>query len=550
MVPVGGVNPGLANLAARVPSSQPGTLFGIPLATLRDAGLRKKALLIAGAALVVSIIIPKSISPEVTLFPSIFYHLVWPLIAGAAYLLVAVAPADIKQKVPPIVLEWLPFGAAFASIVVLHNLFPMLAYDAGSTWMASVGYPFLVFALLATLSNPQDQVARVLVLVGAGMMLIPWASWTFDVAFEFPGIKYILLIAHNLLQFLVFTVALASALFVVKPDKLPPALRGIDAFKPIVTAALLAWLPLKAVLLLLAGLVGGNGLEAVLSVVHYLIAIGAYFGVIMLTGSDAYDEVKRLLVGQGMVSQNQAPAGGYAAPGYPPPGQPQASGFPPPGQQPGGYPPPGQQPGGYPPPGQGQPGGYPPAGQPQAGGFPPPGQPQAGGYPSPGQGQPGGYPPPGQQPQAGGYPPPGQQPQAGGYPPPGQQPGGYPPPGQGQPGGYPPPGQPQAGGYPPPGQGQPGGYPPPGQANAGGYPPPGAYPPAQPAPGQAGGYPPPGAYPPAQPAPGGNYPGPAGAPPPQPQGGHGAAPPAGAPQQPAWGGDSQPWEGGRGRDQD
>src|SRR5690606_6419482 len=106
--PAGG-NQAMASLASRLPSSQPGTLFGIPLARLRDPGLEQKTLLIAGIALLASIVIPLSLEPFV-LVGSVFYGLIWPLIAGAAYLLVAIAPPDIKQKVPPAALKWLPFG--------------------------------------------------------------------------------------------------------------------------------------------------------------------------------------------------------------------------------------------------------------------------------------------------------------------------------------------------------------------------------------------------------------------------------------------------------
>jgi len=35
--------------------------------------------------------------------------LIWPIISGGAYLLVAAAPADMRAKVPPMVLHWIPF---------------------------------------------------------------------------------------------------------------------------------------------------------------------------------------------------------------------------------------------------------------------------------------------------------------------------------------------------------------------------------------------------------------------------------------------------------
>ena len=415
---VQGGGPGVANLAARIPSSAAGTLFGVPLARLRDPALEQKALLFAGIALLVSIVIPYSLSPMIFGWSaSMFSGLIWPLLAGVAYLLVAVAPPDIKQNIPPVALKWLPFGIAFASILTGQM------FGSGGMFLANIGYPFLVFALLATISNPQDQIARILVAVGAAMMIVPWISWL-GVAFnfDFP----VVMIIHNLLQLVVFTAAVATALFVAPPEKLPPALRGLEVFKPLVTAVLLAWLPISAILLLLGGLIVGNGTLALFGALHYLIGVFAYFGIILLTAPDAYDELKKLIAGD---STPRAPRPQAMPGGYPPPGQP------------GGFAPP---PGG-PQPGYGAPGGYPPPGGP--GGFPQQGGPM-GGYP--GAGGPGGF-PPGPGPAPGGYPPPG-----------GMQPGGYPPPGGMQPGGYPPPGGPQPGGYPPPGGPQPGGYPPPG----------------------------------------------------------------------------------------
>jgi hypothetical protein len=146
---------------------------------------------------------------------------------------------------------------------------------------------------------------------------------------------------------------------VIPADKVP-ALAAVDALAPAMTAVLLAWLPLEAVLLLLASLIHGNEkfLNNILVFAHVLLPVLAFFGVLMVTAPAAYDELKAQL------GKNK---GG----GYPPPG----GGYGPPG---GGYPPPG---GGYPPPG----GGYPPQG---GGGYPP----QGGGYPPQGGG---GYPPQG-----------------------------------------------------------------------------------------------------------------------------------------------------------
>ena len=415
----------MANLAARLPSSQPGTLFGIPLNTLRDQALEQKALLIAGAALLVGLVIPYHTSPLVFAFSEAmrssvgFEFLYWPIIAALAYLLVAVAPPNLRQNVPPIVLKWLPFGTAFASILILKAIFfSSLLGDPTALWMANIGYPLLLFALLARLSDPSDQIARTLIAVGAGLMLIPFIVFSFDVGL---GNKKVFTVIHNLLQILVFLVAVASAVFVIKPEKVP-ALRGIDAFAPLVAAILVAWIPLKIVLGFLGELVhGSGGVSALFMLIHVLIAVFAYWGILLLSAPEAYDELKNLFTGQG----KPPPYGGYGG-GYG--GQPG-----PYGQQPGPY---GQQPG-QPMPGGGFPpqGGVPPGGGPQ-GGMPPGGGMPGGGFPP--QGGPGGAPPAG-----GGFPPPQGGGPSGGIPPAG---GGFPPPQGGPPGGAPPPG----GGFPPP----------------------------------------------------------------------------------------------------
>jgi hypothetical protein len=150
----------------------------------------------------------------------------------------------------------------------------------------------------------------------------------------------------------------ACALFVVPAQKLPPALRTIDAFAPAITAVLLLWLPVQIALIGIAGILQAPSqiLTIILILARVLLMLLAYFGVLMLTAPAAYDAIM-----DNFKKRNgppgQLPPGG----GYPPPG---SGGYPPPGS--GGYPPQG---GGYPPQG----GGYPP----QGGGYPP----QGGGWP-------------------------------------------------------------------------------------------------------------------------------------------------------------------------
>ena len=357
----------LDDLARKIPGSAPGTIFGFPVAKLRDPALQRKMLFVAGVALLASIVVPFNISP--TIFPfsggGTFATLYWPIIAGALYVLVSAAPADIRQKVPPAVLQWIPFAVSFIGVfvakvgVAIIQFFvaqavammaaagaPASAIAEATSYPGTVniyilGYAILVFGLLARIANPTDQLARIVIAIGAGMT-VPMFFDSFDMVFKFGGTPALVII-HNLLWFVVMLIGVFCIAFVVPPQKLPPAMRAIDALGPLFAAVLMAWLVLSPVLVSLAALVHGSaGLGAILGLAHMLLPVVAYFGVLMAVAPAAYDEIMKLM-------KKGPPAQGG---GYPPPG--------------GGYPPPG---GGYPPPG----GGYPP----QGGGYPPPG----GGYP-------------------------------------------------------------------------------------------------------------------------------------------------------------------------
>ncbi|MCB9560562.1 MAG: hypothetical protein H6708_09140 [Kofleriaceae bacterium] len=356
----------LDDLARKFGGGEVGTLFGVPLSKMRDEGLQRKALTFLGIALAASIFVPLQLSPTAFAWDGdMFKMVIWPILAAAAYLLVAIAPPNIRNNVPPWVLQWLPFAVSFAGIQILGiGPFAMIGVSAGGTWyLYSIGMAILLFGLLGRLSKPNDQTARIIIAIGAGCLLLPWIDFLGD-AFKFSHVG-IVMILHNLLFFVVLLIGILCVLYVVPPAKLPPALKAIDALAPLVTAVLLLWLPLQVVLVALGLWLGPfpflNATGAILMMARGLLALLAYFGVLMLTAPAAYESAMKSF------------AKGPSQP--PPPG-----GAPPPG---GGYPPPPG--GGYPPP---QGGGYPP---PQGGGYPPP---QGGGYPPPQGGQGGGWSPP------------------------------------------------------------------------------------------------------------------------------------------------------------
>jgi hypothetical protein len=335
-----------SDLLNRLPQSPPGTIFGFSVSRLRDPCLQKKILFLAGVALIASIVVPFSISPLVFAWSGGgFEFFLWPIISGGAYLLLTAAPADLRAKVPPVVLQWIPFGVAYAGIFISHMGFGFAAMAGGGIGGAGslyiLGYSLLVFGLLARIAQPQDQIARIVIAVG-GACLIPSFIDGFHL-FSFGNLP-ILVIVHNLLWFLIMALGVFCIVFVVPPAKLPPALQTVDAFGPLIAAVLIAWLPAQQVLMALIGIVHLHILiGSLLMLGHGLLPILAYFGVLMMASPAAYEEAKA------MFGKKSPPGGGY----------PQGGGYPPQG---GGYPPQG---GGYPPQG----GGYPP----QGGGYPPQG---------------------------------------------------------------------------------------------------------------------------------------------------------------------------------
>ena len=351
-----------------MPASAPGTIFGLPIARLRDPGFQKKILFLAGVALIASILVPFSISPMIFAWSGGgFEFFIFPIISGGAYLLLTAAPADMRAKVPPVVLQWIPFGVAYAGVFISHMGFGFLgAMGGGGGGMGGtgslyiLGYSTLVFGLLARIAQPQDQTARIIIAVGAGC-LIPSFFDAFHF-FSFGGLP-ILFILHNLLWFIVIAIGVFCILFVVPPKKLPPALQAIDALAPLFAAVLIAWLPIQQVLMSLTLLIHAHmGITAILVLAHGLLPIIAYFGVLMMSAPAAYEEAMGMF-GKKPPGGGQPPAAGGG--GYPPAG----GGYPPQG---GGYPPQGG--GGYPPQGGG---GYPPQG---GGGYPPQGGGGGGGW--------------------------------------------------------------------------------------------------------------------------------------------------------------------------
>jgi hypothetical protein len=275
-----------------VPQSAPGTIFGIPVSRLRDAGMQRMILFFGGIALVVSIVVPMSFSPFRMPVKDAFNWkgVIFPIVAGGAYLLVAAAPENIRKQIPPVVIQWIPFGISMWGIITYHEIILL-----NSSIIGVFGYVLLVFGLLSRISKPDDSTARVIMVIGAGLVAV-WFLPHIGDFFKFSHVP-ILMIVYQLLYFAVLVSAIFCVLFVVPRNKMPPALQAMDSFGPLIAAILLVWLILGPILLLLVGVVHGGGGEgegrdivaAILNVARLLLYVIAFFGVLMMAAPNVYE---------------------------------------------------------------------------------------------------------------------------------------------------------------------------------------------------------------------------------------------------------------------
>jgi len=137
--------------AGKLPQSAPGTIFGFQVSRLRDPGLQKKVLFLAGVALIASIVVPYSLDPLVFSWKlGGFEGFVWPII------LVPRTPAHCRaaghaRKVPPVVLQWIPFAVATRASHHAHGPGHLAALMGGGGAIGGggslyiLGYSALVF---------------------------------------------------------------------------------------------------------------------------------------------------------------------------------------------------------------------------------------------------------------------------------------------------------------------------------------------------------------------------------------------------------------------
>jgi hypothetical protein len=88
------------------------------------------------------------------------------------------------------------------------------------------------------------------------------------------------------------TLGSACILFVVPQAKLPPALKTVDNFGPMICGLLIVWLPVFFILLGVAQLIEGpDRINAIFDLAHALLPVVAYFAVLMGAAPVAYDEL-------------------------------------------------------------------------------------------------------------------------------------------------------------------------------------------------------------------------------------------------------------------
>ncbi len=305
-----------------LPQSAPGTILGIPVAKMLDPGLQRKVLFLAGIALVASILVPTSISPLAFPFSGLnpFWQMVlFPAIAGAGYLMVAAAPPDLRAKLPPAVIQWLPFGMSLWGVITVGDMFfggggasaavaalskldsasslseamdaaksATAAASGGFGFLGVFAYVLLVFGLLSRIMKPNDPTARVVIGIGAGLMLMPFIN-SIGPAFAFAG--GITGIISALVTLLVTALGVLCVTMVLPPAKVPPALRILDSLGPLICAVLLLW-PLTLMLLgFIGGLLHGNIIGGLLGFARGLLYLVAFVGVLLMSSPPVYDSI-------------------------------------------------------------------------------------------------------------------------------------------------------------------------------------------------------------------------------------------------------------------
>jgi hypothetical protein len=296
----GGAAGAIAQWGANVPQSAPGTIFGIPLSTLRDQAFLNKILGLSAIALVVTRFLPVSFSPFVFVWRGTAFNLlIFPLIAAAVYGLVALPQLrQFQEKIPPAVLKWGPFIVAYLGVGITSAVF-----GGGLGYL----YPMLVFGMIAYLQDDDDMVARVFIALGAiGALSLSLGGIGGFFSFSLGVLWGI----RNILNFIV-VLCCAFCLVYAIPTKFVPKLAMFRPFAPLITAILILWPFADIVLTFIAGI--GTPIMSLMIAIHRLVLVVAFYVVLLMTAPAAFDILKGWLKKSGVnLSASSYGAGGSA----------------------------------------------------------------------------------------------------------------------------------------------------------------------------------------------------------------------------------------------
>jgi len=155
--------------------------------------------------------------------------------------------------------------------------------------MYTFGYLMLMFGLLSRIAQPTDSTARVIIVIGGGLLVIPFLRMLGH-TFSFTGLGIFEIIQH-LLNFLVTALGVFCILFIAPPQKLPPALRAIDSLGPPIAAVLLGWLVIGPTIEIIGLLIHGDLINGLLLLARYLLYIVAFVGVFLTAAPNVYESL-------------------------------------------------------------------------------------------------------------------------------------------------------------------------------------------------------------------------------------------------------------------
>lgn len=286
----------MAQWAGGLPQSAPGTLFGIPFSKLKDQAFLNKLLGISAIALVATRFVPISLSPFGFAWSGVAFNLlIFPIIAAAVYAGVALAPKHIQEKIPPVVLQWGPFIAAYIGIgLTAPYAMPLTGGALGYL------YPLLVFGMIVHLQDTDDMVARVFIALGA-IGALSLSLGHIGSFFSFAGgVLYGIL---GILNFIVLLGCAACLVFAI-PTKWVPKLEMFKPFAPVVTAVLILWPFAQIVLLFIINI--GSPIRSLLGAVHSLVLLVSFYVVLLMTAPAAFEVLKGWLKKAGVNTSTSA----------------------------------------------------------------------------------------------------------------------------------------------------------------------------------------------------------------------------------------------------